>query len=118
MPAVINKKDENTNSNFTLVNNLNPAELFSYFHTCISSHQRCSIKKVFLKILPNSQENTCARAFFLIKLQACYFIKKETLTLVLSYEFCQFFKNTFLTERPETTASAGDKNHVVDCLMM
>ena len=24
--------------------------------------QRCSVKKVFLKISPNSQENTCARA--------------------------------------------------------
>ena len=26
--------------------------------------QRCSVKKMFLKILQNSQENTCARAFF------------------------------------------------------
>ena len=32
--------------------------------------QRCSVKKVFLKILQNSQENTCARVSFLIKLQA------------------------------------------------
>ena len=31
--------------------------------------QRCSMKKVFLKILQNSQENTCARVSFLIKLQ-------------------------------------------------
>ena len=30
--------------------------------------QRCSVKKVFLKILQNSQEITCARASFLIKL--------------------------------------------------
>ena len=30
----------------------------------------CSIKKVFLNILYNSQENTCARASFLIMLQA------------------------------------------------
>ena len=29
-----------------------------------SSHQRCSIKKVFLKILQNSQENTYARVPF------------------------------------------------------
>ena len=34
-----------------------------------TSHQRCSVKKVFLKILQNSQENTCARVSFLIKLQ-------------------------------------------------
>ena len=35
-----------------------------------SSHQKCSIKKVFLENLQNSQENTCARVSFLIKLQA------------------------------------------------
>ena len=32
--------------------------------------RRCSVEKVFLEILQNSQENTCARASFLIKLQA------------------------------------------------
>ena len=32
--------------------------------------QRCSVEKVFLEISQNSHENTCARAFFLIKLQA------------------------------------------------
>ena len=31
---------------------------------------RCSVKKVFLEISQNSQENTCARDSFLIKLQA------------------------------------------------
>ena len=30
-----------------------------------------SVKKVFLEISQNSQENTCARVSFLIKLQAC-----------------------------------------------
>ena len=35
-----------------------------------SSHQRCSIKKVFLEISQNSQENTYARVSFLITLQA------------------------------------------------
>ena len=40
-----------------------------------SSHQRCSVKKVFLEISQNSHENTCARVPFLIKLQeACNFI--------------------------------------------
>ena len=33
--------------------------------------QRCSTKKVFLEISENSQENTCSRVSFLIKLQAC-----------------------------------------------
>ena len=32
--------------------------------------QRCSVKKVFLEISQNSQENNCARVSFLIKLQA------------------------------------------------
>ena len=32
--------------------------------------QTCSVKKMFLETSQNSQENTCARASFLIKLQA------------------------------------------------
>ena len=35
-----------------------------------SSHVRCSVKKVLLEISQNSQENTCARDSFWIKLQA------------------------------------------------
>ena len=35
-----------------------------------SSHRRCSVKKVFLEISQNSQENTCARVSFWITLQA------------------------------------------------
>ena len=31
--------------------------------------QRCSVKKVFLEISQNSQENTCARVSFLLKFQ-------------------------------------------------
>ena len=31
--------------------------------------RRCSLKKVFLEISQNSQENNCARVSFLIKLQ-------------------------------------------------
>ena len=31
--------------------------------------RRCSVKKVFLEISQNSQENTCAKVSFLIKLQ-------------------------------------------------
>ena len=34
-----------------------------------SCHRPCSVKKVFLEISQNSQEKTCARVFFLIKLQ-------------------------------------------------
>ena len=38
--------------------------------------KRCSAKKVFLEISQNSQENTCANASFLIKLQASGLDKK------------------------------------------
>ena len=48
----------------------------------------------------NSQENTCVRVYFSIKSQveACNFIKKETLTHVFCCTFCEFFKNTFFIE--------------------
>ena len=59
--------------------------------------QRCSLKKVSLEISQNSQENSCVRVSFLIKFKAVVFnfIKKETLTQVLSCEFCEICKNTF-----------------------
>ena len=38
----------------------------------LSQKLRCSIKKVFLKISRKSQEKTCARVSFLIKLQAVW----------------------------------------------
>ena len=58
---------------------------------------RCSVKKMFLEILQNSQENTCAKVSFLIKLQveAFNFIKKETLIQVFSCEFCEISKDSF-----------------------
>ena len=54
------------------------------------------VEKVFIKTFQNSQERTCVRVSFLIKLQpACNFIYKETLSQVLCYEFCEIFKGTF-----------------------
>ena len=55
---------------------------------------------MLLKISQNSLENTCARISFLIKLQAeAYnFIKKQTLTQVFSYEFCEILRTPFLIE--------------------
>ena len=58
-----------------------------------SSHYRCSIKKLLLKILRNSQKNTGARVSFLMNLQAS------------GCEFCENNKNTFMTEYIRTTAS-------------
>ena len=64
------------------------------------------MKKVFLEISENSQENTCARVSFLEKLQAgaCKFIKKETLAQVSSCEFCKITKNTFFYGTPLVAA--------------
>ena len=43
---------------------------FQRFHVLEAVVRRCSVRKVFLEISQNSQENTCARVSFLIKLQA------------------------------------------------
>ena len=54
-----------------------------------------------LKISQSSQENTCTRDSFLIKLQASgFYIKKETLVQVFSSEFRDIFKNTFHRKPP------------------
>ena len=64
-------------------------------------HMPC---KVFLKILKNSQESTCARVPIFIKLYpgACNFIKKETgvfLALVFYCKLYEICKNTFFMEQ-------------------
>ena len=38
----------------------------------------CSVKMVFLKISQDLQKKPCAEVYFLIKLKACNFIKKDT----------------------------------------
>ena len=61
-------KEINTDAR-RIIQDANSVSIFLTFSVFRSSHQRCSIK-VFLKISQNSQENTCARVSFLIKLQA------------------------------------------------
>ena len=69
-------------------------------------------KKVFLKISQNSQENTCARVSFLIKLQFG-FIKKEALAQVFSCEFSEISKDNFFHRIPLVAASVfAIKNYV------
>ena len=63
--------------------------------------QRCSVKNVFLKISQISQENTCARDSFLIKLHA-------------SGEFCKISKNTFSHRTTPVAASVFSKLQVDD----
>ena len=64
-----------------------------------SSHGRCFVK-VLLEISHNSQENTCVRVSFLIKLQAeaTNFIKNEALAQMFPCEFSKISKNTFFIE--------------------
>ena len=56
------------------------------------------LKKVFLKILQNSQKNTCARVSFLIKLQALrlQFFKKRLWHRCFPATFAKFLRATFL----------------------
>ena len=71
-----------------------------------SNHGMCSMKKVFINISQNSEENTYAQASSLTKLPGvCNVIKKETLAQVFSCEFCETFKNNFFTEQLRVTAS-------------
>ena len=69
-------------------------------HICRSSHQGCSMKKVFFEISQNSQENT---SFRVSGLQL--YLKRDTLAQRFSCEFCEIYKNTFFTGHLWTTAS-------------
>ena len=62
--------------------------------------QSFSVKKVFLEILQNSQEITCAGFSLLIKLQVKVgsFILKKTLAQVLPVHFAEFRRTPFRTE--------------------
>ena len=70
---------------------------------------------MLLKILQNSEKNTCNWAsFFLNKVyKACSFIQKETLAQVFFCEFYKISKNTFFTEHLWTTAS-GQKRITIE----
>ena len=54
---------------------------------------RCSVKKVFLQITQNSQENTCTRVSFLIKLQ-----KKRLWRWCFPVNFAKFLRTSFFKE--------------------
>ena len=57
-------KFQTLRKSYAPINNSN--EIF--FNTSEAVVRRCSVKKVFLEISQKSQENTCARDSFLIKL--------------------------------------------------
>ena len=70
-----------------------PAILSNFMRYTEAVSRRCSVKKVFLKILPNSLKNNCAGVSFLIKP-----IEKEILAQLFLCEFYEIFKNTFFIE--------------------
>ena len=68
---------------------LNKLGFFSNLNVSEAVTQRCSVKRAFLKIYQNSQENTCARVSL---------FKKDTLAQVFPYEFWGISKDMFFTE--------------------
>ena len=62
--------------------------------------QTCSVKKVFLEISENSQENTCARDSFLIKLHArpATLLKKRLWHRYFPVNFEKFLRTPFFIE--------------------
>ena len=80
----------------------NECHLYMRGHTR-NTHQGCSVKKVFLEISQNSQENTYARAFFLIKLQAlgrrpATLLKKRLWHRCFPMNLATFLTAPFVTE--------------------
>ena len=62
--------------------------------------QTCSVKKVFLESSQNSQENTCARVSFLIKLQEApaTLLKKRLWHRCFPVNFAKFLRTAFFAE--------------------
>ena len=77
--------------------------MFDWFQLVIrrSSHWKCFVKKMFLKISQNSQENTCV--WFSPEGQQLY--QKETPSQVIPYKIYKIFKQNYLEEHLLTTAS-------------
>ena len=64
-----------------------------------SSRPRCSVKKVFLEILQNSQESTCTRVSFLIKSRAATLLKKRLWQRCFPVNFAKFLSTPFVIKR-------------------
>ena len=61
---------------------------------------RCSMKKVFLEISQNSQENTCARVSFLITFfnKSATLLKKRLWHSYFPVNYAKFLRTPFFTE--------------------
>ena len=80
-----------------------------FLHTAEAVTGRCSVKKVFLEIWQNSQENTCDRVSFLIKLKVAdlrlaTLLKKRLWHRCFPVNFA-ISKNTFSYRTPPMAAS-------------
>ena len=60
--------------------------------------RRCSVKEVLLEISQNSQENSCTKVSFLIKLQPSTLLKKRLWDRCFPVNFAKFLRAAFLTE--------------------
>ena len=71
------------------------------------SVQKYSVKKIFLNISQNSQENTRSRVSFSKKLQSWHLQLSEKIdsAQAFSCEFCEISKNTYFHRAPLTAAS-------------
>ena len=66
-------------------------------HVAETVARRCFFKKMLLKISQNSQENTCAKSLFLIKLQATTtFLKRRLWRRCFPVNFPEFLRTPFL----------------------
>ena len=76
--------------------------IFYFVLAVWSSHQRCSVNKMFLEVSQNSQENTVPETFFCLRPATLF---KKSLAQVFSCEFSEISKNTFFPEHLRTTTS-------------
>ena len=100
--------NNNNNNNNTIINVKSFWKHFLYFRGTIKRiteavAQMFSVKKVFLEISQNSQENTCARISLLIKLQVtsatpATLLKKRHWRWRFPVNFAKFLRTPFATE--------------------
>ena len=77
-----------------------PLVYFFTTKTAEAVSQRCSVKKLFLEILQNSQENTCARVSFrVVGLMPGTLLKKRLWQRFFSVNFAKILRTPFLTEQ-------------------
>ena len=63
------------------------------------SEDVCSVKKVFIKMLQNAQENTCTRVFFeCCRLRSAILLKKRPWHRCFPVNFAKFSRTSFFVE--------------------